>query len=328
MNRRNCSIPGLPIRERTGHKGTYGTALLITGSLGMGGAAVLAGTAALKSGVGLVRLLVPEPIQTTVASFRAEYTVFPFPSDRDGRFSHRALSQILFHIPGANAVGIGPGIARSLGLDLIVSTLFASLTTTAVFDADALNALAYRESFTPPAKRKIFTLTEPSIAGARILTPHPGEFFRMSGVKLSADPKERAEAAKYFVRLQREIYSADSDQIVLVLKGAGTVVTDGDRIYVNETGNPGMGTGGSGDVLTGIITALAAQKISPFNAAVLGVYLHGMAGDLAAESKGENSLTAEDILDFLPEAFKRLNPTCGTASAAQRQRTDSFSYDP
>lgn len=325
MNKRNCSLPKLPIRERTGHKGTYGTALLIAGSLGMGGAAVLAATAALKSGAGLVRLLVPEPIQTTVASFHPEYTVFASPADRDGRFSHRALLQILPHISAATAVGIGPGIGRSLGLDLIVSTLFASLTTTAVFDADALNALAYRESFTPSAGRKIFrTVSEPSVAGPRILTPHPGEFLRMSGVKLSSDPKERAEAARHFVRLQREIYGIDSDQIVLVLKGAGTVVTDGDRVYVNETGNPGMGTGGAGDVLTGIITALAAQKISPFNAAVLGVSLHGMAGDLAAESKGETSLTAGDILDSLPEAFKRQNLSCGAASAVQH--TDGVSY--
>lgn len=306
MKDNHSSTPGLPLRETFGHKGTFGTAILIAGSLGMGGAAVLAGTAALESGAGLVRLLVPTPIQTTVASYRSEYTVLPLPADREGHISRKAFPAILSHTSTASSLGIGPGLGRSLGLDVVISKLFAALPIPAVFDADALNALSYRESFTPPAERSLFgTIPVPSLSGPRILTPHPGEFFRMSGVKVTPDPKDRREAAIRFVRLQREIYHDDEGQIVLVLKGAGTVVTDGDRVFVNKTGNPGMGTGGAGDVLTGIITALIAQKMKPFDAAMLGVTLHGFAGDIVAEKKGEISLTAGDITDFLPEAFKR-----------------------
>lgn len=306
MTKKISIFPELPKREDSGHKGTYGTAILIAGSLGMGGAAVLAGTAALKTGAGLVRLLVPAPIQTTVASFRSEYTVLPLRADRNGRISRNAFSQILPNITPNSALGIGPGLGRTLGLDVIIQKIFKSLPIPAIFDADALNALSYREWFIPLDRRDIFRdIPAPTIAGPRILTPHPGEFFRMSKIKLTADPKERRESAIRFVRQQREIYHADDDQIVLVLKGAGTVVTDGDQVYVNETGNPGMGTGGAGDVLTGIITALVAQKMRAFDAAVLGVALHGLAGDLAAESKGEMSLTAGDILEFLPEALSR-----------------------
>ena len=299
------SIPRLPKREINGHKGTYGTALLVAGSLGMSGAAALAGIAALKSGVGLARILVPEPIQSTVASFRPEYTVMPLPADKSGRISRKGLPRILSNASAVSAVGIGPGLGSSHGLSQIVLKLFSSLPLPAVFDADALNGLSSQECFSPNTKENDYEARPcRQLAGARILTPHPGEFYRMSGERISSDPKERRQVAVRFVHLLHRTYQTKFP-IILVLKGAGTVVTDGHNVYVNETGNPGMGTGGAGDVLTGIITALIAQKMEPFDAAVLGVALHGLAGDLAAEAKGEISMTAGDIIEFLPEAFKR-----------------------
>lgn len=298
-------IPKFPERDINGHKGTYGTALLIAGSLGMSGAAALAGIAALKSGAGLVRLLVPASIQSTVASFRPEYTVMPLPADKSGRISRNGLPRILSNLSSTSAVGIGPGLGRSLGLSKIVLNLFTSLPLPAVFDADALNGLSSQESFSTNNKQNDSGIhSKRQLSGARILTPHPGEFYRMSGESISSDPKNRRHIAVRFVRLMHDIYQTNHP-IILVLKGAGTVVTDGNNVYINKTGNPGMGTGGAGDVLTGIITALLAQKMDPFDAAVLGVALHGLAGDLAAESKGEISLTAGDIIEFLPEAFKR-----------------------
>jgi NAD(P)H-hydrate epimerase len=300
------SLPSLPDREIWGHKGTYGTAALVCGSLGMSGAAVLSGSAALESGAGLVRLLVPEPIHDTVASSRSEYTVSPLPADRRGRFLRDGLPEIESHLSTCSAFGIGPGIGRSLGLDVMIARLFSFLPVPAVFDADALNSLAYREMFRLPSERKVFRdvpIVPP--AGPRILTPHPGEFFRMCGHRVGPDPEERRKAVLRFFQNLEKIYKSERPAIFLVLKGSGTVISDGRRIFVNETGNPGMGTGGAGDVLTGVITALAAQGIPPFDAAVLGVAIHGLAGDLAAEVKGETSLTAGDILEFLPQAFKQ-----------------------
>ena len=299
-------IPELPERAAGGHKGSYGTALLIGGSLGMSGAAVLAGSAALTAGAGLVRLLLPEPIQTAVASSRSEYTAIPVKADRRGRIALDAFSQIEKEIKSVSAVGLGHGLGRSAGLDVLVFRLYQSLPVPMVLDADALNTLAAREAFFPPAKRLIFdSLPLLPPAGPRILTPHPGEFARLFGKKIGSDPAERADAAKEFLRTVRSLYGGDAPPIVLLLKGAGTVVTDGESFFVNETGNPGMGTGGSGDVLTGIITAFLAQRFSPFDAAVLGAALHGLAGDLAASAKGEEALTASDLIHFLPEAFRK-----------------------
>ena len=301
------SIPVLPPRKKTGHKGLYGTVALLGGSLGMSGAIELAGEAALKAGAGLVRLLVPRSIHPTAASFRPEYTVFPISSDNKGRFSLTGLFRIETLLSGASAIGVGPGLGRSLGLDIIATRLFFSSELPVVFDADALNALAYRDVFNPNQNRCFLGGMQSSvIRGPRIFTPHPGEFFRMSQKRVGSDQDERIEAAVHFIRELRKKYS-DSPPLVLALKGAGTVVTDGDRVFVNKTGNPGMGTGGAGDVLTGIIAALTAQGLPCFEAAVSGVHIHGTAGDLAAKSKGEISLTSADLLDFLPAAFQTEN---------------------
>ena len=159
--------------------------------------------------------------------------------------------------------------------------LYQEIAKPMVFDADALNALAAESD----------VLSHPG--GPRILTPHPGEFARLIGRKLDADDSQRAPPVELAARCG----------IVVVLKGHRTLVTDGRRRALNATGNPGMATGGSGDVLTGLITALVCQKMEPFDAARLGVHLHGLAGDLAAEELGQVSLIASDLIQYLPEAF-------------------------
>ena len=271
----------LPMREAAAHKGNFGLALLVGGSRGMAGAVALAGMAALRGGAGLVRVLVPDVCLDTVAGFEPSYMTVPLASDRRGRISLDALPQILKQAEQATVVAFGPGVGRSLGLDALVTRLYATLSLPMVLDADGLNALSARMD----------QLDRP--LGPRVLTPHPGEFERLAGVKPRSE-EERVEAAAQL---------ASRLGVTVVLKGHRTVVSDGERSVVNGTGNPGMATGGSGDVLTGLIASLVCQGLTPFEAARLGVYLHGRAGDIAAESLGHESLTAGDIVTHIPAAF-------------------------
>ena len=246
----------------------------------MAGAVSLAGMAALRGGAGLVRLAVPDAVLDTVAGFEPSYMTAPLPCDSVGRIAGAAYDRIIELADKATVVACGPGLSRSLELDQLVMRLYREIAKPMVFDADALNALA-----TEPE-----TLAQPG--GPRILTPHPGEFARLINRKL--EPDARAEAA---------VQLAARCRLVVVLKGHRTLVTDGARRAINTTGNPGMATGGTGDVLTGLITALACQHLEPFDAARLGVHLHGLAGDLAAEELGEVSLIASDVVLFLPDAI-------------------------
>jgi NAD(P)H-hydrate epimerase len=273
-------LPRLAPRASESHKGSYGTALIVGGSRGMSGAVALAGMAALRGGAGLVRLAVPSVVLDTVATFEPSYMTIPLPSDRAGRISADARDRILAAAESATLIALGPGLGRSPGLGLLTSWLYEHLDKPMVVDADGLNALAGRPD----------SLTRPG--GPRILTPHPGEFDRLAGRRLS--PDERRTLA---------IELATRWKAVVVLKGHGTCVTDGQHCSINPTGNPGMATGGSGDVLTGLVTALACQGLSPLDAARLGVYLHGLAGDLAAAELGQVSLIASDLVRFLPQAF-------------------------
>jgi NAD(P)H-hydrate epimerase len=279
------NIPRLPPRRPDAHKGDFGLALIVGGSRGMAGAAALAGMAALRGGAGLVRLAAPEPCLETIAGFEPSYMTVPLPADDAGRIAPAAFEQIIELAGRATAVACGPGLGRSLGLDGLVLRLYQELAKPMVFDADALNALAAESE----------ALAHPG--GPRVLTPHPGEFARLIGRKLDGDA--RNEAA---VRL-----AADCG-IVVVLKGHRTLVTDGRRQGINTTGNPGMATGGTGDVLTGLITALLCQGLEPFDAARLGVHLHGLAGDLCADDFGQVSMIASDLIDYLPEAFQEYAP--------------------
>ena len=279
------TLPVLPPRPPDAHKGTFGTALIVGGSRGMTGAAALAGMAALRGGAGLVRVAVPDRCLETVASHEPSYMTVPLPCDVEGRISGAAHARIVELAHAATVVAIGPGLGRSPDLDRMIQQLYNEIELPMVCDADALNALS--------ADRDALA----QHAGPRIFTPHPGEFARLVGENYPAEEREVAA---------REL--AARCNVVVVLKGHRTFVTDGRRHWHNSTGNPGMATGGSGDSLTGLITALACQHLEPYEAARLGVYLHGLAGDLAAKELGEASLIASDIVRFLPAAMKAISP--------------------
>ena len=280
----------LPRRSRHGHKGTYGTVLGIGGSRGMAGAVALAGQAALLTGAGLVRLAVPDPILETAAGYYPEPTTIPCPADQAGRFALDALEPLLTHAKNCTALFLGPGLGRSDDLDRLIPLFLRKISKPVVVDADALNALAGIEPLPQAGNAALWS-------DQMILTPHAGEFARLRGEPTPAEEyqDERKAAASEFARRLG---------VLLVLKGHETIITDGERLILNSTGNPGMATGGSGDVLTGMITALIAQNFSPIMEAVrLAVYLHGLAGDIAAARLGEESVTATAILEAIPEAF-------------------------
>jgi NAD(P)H-hydrate epimerase len=283
-------LPTLRPRDADSHKGDFGRALLVGGSLGMTGAISLAGKSTLRSGAGLVTLAVPACVQGIVASIEPSYMTKGMP-DSDGQFAAAAAEQTKdLASQGATAVALGPGLGRSETLTEFVAVLYEAIDTPVVIDADALFALAERP-----------TLLGKS-GGSRIFTPHPGEFSRLT--HRSYDPTRRVEAAAELARTLSGPSERAANTQVVVLKGHHTVVTDGKRYSLNNTGNPGMATGGSGDVLTGIITALLCQGLEPFDAARLGVHVHGLAGDLAAEELGQVSMIASDLVDYLPKAFQ------------------------
>ncbi len=276
-------LPALAPRPADSNKGTFGRVLVISGSLGMSGAAVMSGTAALRSGAGLVRLAVPSGILPIVAAGNPCYMTAPMPQDEHGRFSDGAVPSLLSLAQGNSVVAMGPGFGRSPAITALVSALLTQLSMPVVLDADGLNAL-----HTDRLRDR---------TGPLIMTPHPGEFSRLSGLDIPTIQSRRQEVATRF---------AAEHGVILVLKGQGTVVTDGKRVFVNTTGNPGMATAGSGDVLTGVIAAFLAQGLEPFAAAQLGVYIHGFAGDMARDALGEVGMIAADLLTYLPQAIRRL----------------------
>jgi len=280
-------LPRLPRRAVDAHKGDFGLALVVGGSRGMVGAVALAGIAALRGGAGLVRLAVPAVCQDTVAGFDPSYMTAALPADAEGRISSAAQDKIVELADSATVVACGPGLGRSVELERLVGWLYANLSKPMVVDADGLNALARRPD----------VLAHPG--GRRILTPHPGEFARLLGTRCTRAENRQAAAIELAARCG----------VVLVLKGHRTCVTDGRVATINTTGNPGMATGGSGDVLTGLISALWCQGLTPLDAARLGVHLHGLAGDLAAAQLGQVSLAAGDLVRFLPEAFQAFQLT-------------------
>jgi ADP-dependent NAD(P)H-hydrate dehydratase len=279
------TIPKLKPRAVDGHKGDYGKVCIIAGSLGMSGAAALAGRAALRAGAGLVRVATPKSVLPIVAAIEPSFTTIALPEDGNGRISAKAINIILETVSENDVVAFGPGVGISGALRSILETLLEQELLRLVIDADGLNNLACIKNWRARLKAKL------------ILTPHPGEMKRLwSGLMRQELPADRQEQA---------LQLSQRTNAIIVLKGAGTVVTDGEKVYINKTGNPGMATAGSGDVLTGIITALLGQGLSDFDAAVLGVYIHGLAGDIAAEKFGQVSLMTTDIIDSLPDAFLR-----------------------
>jgi NAD(P)H-hydrate epimerase len=276
-------VPRLPPRPADANKGTFGRVLVVAGSRGMSGAGVLCASAALRGGAGLVYLAVPEGILPLVAPANPCYLTVPLPQDGAGRLSAAAQAEVVDRVRSSTVAVLGPGLGRSDDLTGLLLAVLGETATPLVLDADALNALA------PHGDRLR------AHAGPLVLTPHPGEFARLLGSDIPTVQARRRDLAAQF---------AADHGVVMVLKGQGTVVTDGRCLYVNTTGNPGMATGGTGDVLAGLIGALLAQGLEPFAAAQLGVYLHGLAGDLARDEMGEVSLIASDLLDTLPPAFQ------------------------
>jgi len=279
------SIPKLKPRSAEAHKGDFGKVLIIAGSVGMSGAAALAGRAALRAGAGLVRVATAKSALPIVASIEPSYTTIPLAEDSAGRISSNAINTILTVLNENDAIAFGPGVGISLKLRSVVQTLIEQEQLRLVIDGDGLNNLSKLKDWPSKLKAEV------------ILTPHPGEMKRLwSGLLREEMPAERQQQAAQL---------AKQTGTIVVLKGAGTVVTDGQKVYVNKTGNPGMATAGSGDVLTGVITALIGQGLSNFDAAVLGVYIHGLAGDIAAEKIGQVSLMATDIAQALSDALMR-----------------------
>lgn len=269
-------------RPRDSHKGDFGRVVAIGGSAGMAGAISLTGLASLRSGSGLVKVVLPENIQATVATLSPCLMTVGCPADAG--FFHRSAKKLLEeNAIWADAVALGPGLGRSESLESILNRLYPAVEQPMVVDADGLNVLV--DAGIDLSKHE----------GQRILTPHPGEFQRLVGTKIT-NRVEMEKAAKQL---------AESSSVIIVLKGNRTYVTDGSCEHRNETGNPGMATAGSGDVLTGVITSLVGQGLPAFDAAVLGVHIHGIAGDFAAEAVGETSLIATDIVEYLPVAFKK-----------------------
>lgn len=282
-----ADLPRLAPRERDTSKRDYGRVVVVGGSSGMAGAPALAAMAALASGAGLVELAVPESVVTIAAGFDPCVMTRGFPAEPDGTFAASAGASIRMRLGAADAAAIGPGIGRSPAVTALVHDLWHDLPQPAVFDADALFALAALD-----AARLA------SHAGPRILTPHAGEMLRLLG----ADPTDTRGRDRPWLEARAADLALAIDAVI-VLKGPGTLVVGGARRAHNETGNPGMATGGTGDVLTGVIAALLAQGLAPFDAARLGAWVHGRAGDLAAHDLGEISMTARGLLDRLNRAW-------------------------
>lgn len=278
-------IPKLGARATDAHKGDFGKVCIIAGSAGMSGAAVLAGRSALRAGAGLVRVATAKSVLPTVASIEPCFTTIPLAEDKNGKISAKAINRILDVVDENDVLAFGPGVGVSGDLTKILGTLLKQEHLPLVIDADGLGNLAKIKNWPEILKAKV------------VLTPHPGEMKKVwSGLFREELPGERIE---------QTVQLAQRTNTIIVLKGAGTVVSNGEKVYVNKTGNPGMATAGSGDVLTGVITALLGQGLAGFQAGVLGVYIHGLAGDIAAENMGQASLIATDIIEALGSAFMK-----------------------
>ncbi|MDR2360652.1 MAG: NAD(P)H-hydrate dehydratase [Oscillospiraceae bacterium] len=266
----NAFAPSLPKREGDSHKGDYGKVLIVAGSVGLGGAALLCAKACVRSGAGLTALAAPQDLLTAAMVYCPEAMSFP-----------QSLGAVLDKLEWASVCAFGPGLGMTSETRKLTAALIRESKIPLIIDADGINALAERIYLLDSAKSAI------------VLTPHEGEFRRLAP-KYTGSREERA--ARF----------AGEHNCIVVLKGAGTVTAFPDgEIVVNSTGGPGMAKGGSGDALTGVIAALTAQ-FPPISAVPAAVYLHGLAGDLAAAEFGEYSMTPSDLIEKLPEAFKRI----------------------
>ena len=291
--------PLLAPRARDANKGSYGHVLVIGGSLGKAGAAAMAGFSALRAGAGLSTVATPKSVLATVASFHPELMTESLAETATGTISLRALGPGLNSLLERKTLAIGPGISRNPETADFVRTIVQAAEKSSagnlvgdsivnlVVDADALNAFEGAAEKLNGRGRTV------------VITPHPGEMSRLTGLSIAEIQAHRLEVARDFAR---------EHELIVVLKGHRTLIAAPDStVWVNPTGNPGMATGGTGDILTGMVAGLIAQHPQhPLEATALAVYLHGLAGDLASESVGENSLVATDLVRFLPQAFAQM----------------------
>jgi NAD(P)H-hydrate epimerase len=273
-------------RPAQSHKGLFGHLLVVAGSTGKTGAASLVAEGALRSGVGLVTAAAPLSIRAEIAGRRSEVMTEPLAETVSGSLSEDAADTVRNLVAARDALAIGPGLGTDDETVSAVVNVLTGADTPTVVDADALNALAARG---PETIRRIGT------AGPRVLTPHPGEAARLVGTSTPEIQADRPAAAREIARMSG---------CVVTLKGHRTVVAHPDgRLSFNATGNPAMATGGTGDVLTGVIGALLARGLVPWDAARLGVWIHGRAGDLAAEEIGPAGIVAGDLTARIPRAL-------------------------
>jgi hydroxyethylthiazole kinase-like uncharacterized protein yjeF len=276
----------LPPRKRAAHKGSFGHAGIIAGSSGKTGAAAMAALGALRAGAGLVTVSIPEGLHGVLEAKLLEAMSFPVAETASHSLAQSAKASLLGFAAAKTAVAIGPGIGSEGETVGLVRELITEIKQPLVLDADGINALAGHAHILRRAQAPV------------ILTPHPGEMARLLGTSAGDVQKDRLGVAGGF---------AQEFNVHVVLKGAGTVIAAPDgALAVNPTGNPGMATGGTGDVLTGMIVGFLAQGLSPWNAACAGTYLHGLAGDLAAARRGEIGMIARDLVDAIPEAIRSL----------------------
>lgn len=276
-----------PSRQQDSHKGSYGHVLVLAGSTGKAGAAGLTALAALRSGCGLCTLALPETCQKAFELHPMEVMTVPLPETPSGTLSLKAKEPILKLLEGKSAVAMGPGLTTDPETVSLIGEILPFIDCPLILDADAINALEKNIDWLDSLK-------------SVVLTPHPKEMSRLTGLPTQEIQENRIRVTTEF---------AQKHSLILLLKGSPSLIgmPDG-NVYINPTGNPGMATGGSGDVLTGIIAGLAAQNISLQNAALAGAYIHGYSGDIFSENESQTNLIAGDLLRSLPDALKRVLP--------------------
>jgi hydroxyethylthiazole kinase-like uncharacterized protein yjeF len=281
-------------RPLAANKGSFGHVLVIGGSAGKAGSVAMAGMAALRTGAGLSTVATPKSVLATVAGFHPEVMTEPLDETDAGTISTRASEWLDALIKGKTVLAVGPGISRNLDTSEFVRSLVAKTKTPLVLDADGLNAFEGRANELNGKGRSL------------VITPHPGEMARLTGSTVSPVQRDRINVARTFAR---------EHELIVVLKGHRTLIAQPEgTVWVNTTGNPGMATGGTGDILTGMVAGLIAQNSEHIAEAVIAaVHLHGLAGDVARESMGEHSLVATDLVKALPEAFRRVRESAASS---------------
>jgi len=283
-------LPTLLLRRRpNAHKGDFGHIFILAGSARFSGAAVLCAGAAMRAGAGLVTLGIPESLARAIIKIKPkEVMTFPLPETSDGTLSLSGYKKIKDFVKNTDVLVVGPGLTQNKSTQGLVRKVISKIAKPMVIDADGINALVGHLETLYAIRYTLY---------AKILTPHPGEMAKLLGVAVKKVQNNRLDIAKKF---------AKDYKVTVVLKGYNTVVADfNGNLYINKTGNPGMATAGSGDVLTGMIAAFLGQGLNQFEASKYAVYLHGLAGDLAAKEKTQIGMIASDIIDKIPEAIKK-----------------------